>query len=123
MILNDDNFLLYAMNHYDNPQCHSIDEFEDDLKRFLYIKKLFSRYKNNDELRERLILNHIIVLYNVFGDAVTNMLFFKIEKEDWPLLTTFLVYVNRMPDIIEQYGIKTSDITLDQKVVSALRKI
>jgi hypothetical protein len=123
MILNDDNFLLYAMNHYDNPQCHSIDEFEDDLKRFLYIKKLFSRYKNSDELRERLILNHIIVLYNVFGDAVTNMLFFKIDKEDWPLLTTFLVYVNRMPDILEQHGIKTSDITLDQKVVSALRKI
>jgi hypothetical protein len=123
MILNDDNFLLYAMNHYDNPQCHSIDEFEDDLKRFLYIKKLFSRYKNSDELRERLILNHIIVLYNVFGDAVTNMLFFKIEKEDWPLLTTFLVYVNRMPDIVEEHGIKTSDITLNQTVVSALRKI
>ena len=123
MILNDDNFLLYAMNHYDNPQCHSIDEFEDDLKRFLYIKKLFSRYKNSDELRERLILNHIIVLYNVFGDSVTNMLFFKIDKEDWPVLTTFLVYVNRMPEFLEQHGIKTSDITLDQKVVSALRKI
>jgi hypothetical protein len=123
MILNDDNFLLYAMNHYDNPQCHSIDEFEDDVKRFLYVKKLFSRYRNSDELRERLILNHIIVLYNVFGDHVTNMLFFKIEKEDWPILTTFLVYVNRMPDIVEEHGIKTSDITLDQKVVSALRKI
>jgi hypothetical protein len=123
MILNDDNFLLYAMNHYDNPQCHSIDEFEDDVKRFLYVKKLFSRYRNSDELRERLILNHIIVLYNVFGDHVTNMLFFKIEKEDWPILTTFLVYVNRMPDIVEEHSIKTSDITLDQKVVSALRKI
>lgn len=123
MILNDDNFLLYAMHHYDNPQCHSIEEFEDDLKRFLYIKKLFSRYKNNDELRERLILNHIIVLYNVFGDAVTNMLFFKIEKEDWPILATFLVYVNRMPEVVEQHGIKTSDIVLDERIVSALRKI
>lgn len=123
MILNDDNFLLYAMHHYDNTQCHSIEEFEDDLKRFLYIKKLFSRYKNNDELRERLILNHIIVLYNVFGDAVTNMLFFKIEKEYWSMLTTFLVYLNRMPDSVEEHGIKTSDINLDQKIVSALRNI
>lgn len=123
MILNDDNFLLYAMHHYDNPQCHSIEEFEDDLKRFLYIKKLFSRYKNNNELRERLILNHIIVLYNVFGDAVTNMLFFKIEKEDWPILATFLVYVNRMPEVVEQHGIKTSDIVLDERIISALRKI
>lgn len=123
MILNDDNFLLYAMNHYDNPQCHSIDEFEDDVKRFLYVKKLFSRYRNSDELRERLILNHIIVLCNVFGDHVTNMLFFKIEKEDWPILTTFLVYLNRMPDIVEEHGIKTSDITLNPIVVSALRKI
>ena len=123
MKLTDDNFLLYAMHHYDNPQCHSIEEFEDDLKRFLYIKKLFSRYKNNDELRERLILNHIIVLYNVFGDAVTNMLFFKIEKEDWPILATFLVYVNRMPEVVEQHGIKTSDIVLDERIVSALRKI
>lgn len=123
MILNDDNFLVYAMHHYDNPQCHSIEEFEDDLKRLLYIKKLFSRYKNNDELRERLILNHIIVLYNVFGDAVTNMLFFKIEKEYWDTLVTFLVYVNRMPETIEQYGIKTSDISLDQRIISALRNI
>ena len=123
MKLNDDNFLLYAMHHYDNPQCHSIEEFEEDLKRFLYIKKLLSRYKNNDTLRERLILNHIIVLYNLFGDALTNMLFFKIDKQDWPTLTTFLVYLNRMPEAIEQYGIKLSDITLDENVVAALRKI
>lgn len=123
MKLNDNNFLLYAMHHYDNPQCHSIDEFEEDLKRFLYIKKLLSRYKNNDTLRERLILNHIIVLYNLFGDALTNMIFFKIDKQDWPTLATFLVYLNRMPEVIEQHGIKLSDITLDNNVVEALRKI
>lgn len=123
MKINDDNFLVYAMHHYDNPQCHSIEEFEEDLKRFLYIKKLLSRYKNSDTLRERLILNHIIVLYNLFGDALTNMLFYKIDKDDWPTLTTFLVYLNRMPEAIEHYGIKLSDITLDENVVAALRKI
>lgn len=123
MKINDDNFLLYAMHHYDNPQCHNIDEFEEDLKRFLYIKKLLSRYKNSDTLRERLILNHIIVLYNLFGDALTGMLFHKIDKQDWPTLTTFLVYLGRMPEVIEEYGIKLSDITLDQNVVEALRKI
>lgn len=123
MKLNDDNFLLYAMNNYDNTQCHSIEEFEEDLKKLLYIKKLLSRYKSNNDLREKLILNHIIVLYNVFGDAFTNMIFFKIDKEYWPTLITFLVYVNRMPDVIDNYGIKLSDIVLDQNVISALRKI
>lgn len=123
MKLNDDSFLLYAMHHYDNPQCHSIQEFEEDLKRFLYLKKLFSRYKSSAELRERLILNHIIVLYNLFGDALTKMLFAKIDEEDWPILITFLVYLNRMPDEIEDYGIRLSNITLDNNVVMALRKL
>ena len=121
--LNEDNFLVYAMRHYDNPQCHSVEEFEDDLKRFLYLQKLFSRYKNNDELRERLILNHIIVLYNIFGEATTNMLFYKVDKECWTYLTTFLVYLNRMPDNVSEHNIKTSDITLDENIISTLRKI
>ncbi len=121
--LNEDNFLLYAMHHYDNPQCHSVEEFEDDLKRFLYVQKLFSRYKNNRELRERLILNHIIVLYNIFGEATTNMLFYKVDKECWSYLTTFLVYLNRMPDYVSEHNIKTSDITLDEYIISTLRKI
>ena len=123
MKLNDDSFLLYAMHHYDNPQCHSIQEFEEDLKRFLYLKKLFSRYKNNSELKERLIINNIIVLYNLFGDALTKMLFTKIDEEHWPILVTFLVYLNRMPDEVEDYGIKLSDITLDKDVVTTLRKV
>lgn len=121
--LNENNFLLYAMHHYDNPQCYSIDEFEEDLKKFLYLKKLFSRYKRDNELRERLILNHIIVLYNVFGDATTNMLFFKIEEEYWSALVTVLVYLNRMPESLPEYSINLSDITLDEKIIQALRKI
>ncbi len=123
MKLTDDNFILYAMRHYDNPQCHTIQEFEEDLKRFLYIRKLLNRYKKEGELRERLILNHVVVLYNLFGDAVTNMLFFKIDRQDWPALVPFLVYINRMPDTIEQHSIKSSDIQLDQIVIAALRKI
>lgn len=121
--LNEDNFLVYAMHHYDNPQCHNIQEFEKDLKIFLYLKKLITRYRQSDELRERLILNHIIVLYNVFGDSATNMLFYKIDKECWDILVTFLVYLERMPESLPQYGIKISDINLDEQVINALRKI
>jgi hypothetical protein len=121
--LNEDNFLLFAMHHYDNPQCHSVAEFEEDIKKFLYLKKLISRYKNNDELRERLILNHIIVLYNIFGDAATRMLFYKIEESCWAILITFLVYLERMPEAIPEYGIILSDIALDENVIATLRKI
>ena len=121
--LTDANFLVYAMNHYDNPQCHSLEEFEEDLKKFLYLKKLLSRYKVNNDLRERLILNHIIVLYNVFGDATTNMLFFKIDKSCWDILITFLVYLQRMPETLSEYGIVLSNIQLDETIISVLRKL
>jgi hypothetical protein len=121
--LNESNFLLYAMHHYDNPQCHSLAEFEEDMKKFLYLKKLLSRYKNNGELRERLILNHIIVLYNIFGDATTKMLFYKIEESNWDALVTFLVYLNRMPETLPEYGIVLSDVSLDEKIIATLRKI
>lgn len=111
------------MNHYDNPQCQTIEEFEEDMKRFLYIKKLLYRYKNNDELRERLILNHIIVLFNLFGEHTVNMLFFKIEEEHWSQLVTFLFYLDRMPESVEQVGSSISSIPLDQNIINALRKI
>ena len=116
MQLNEDNFLLYAMHHYDNIQCHSIEEFEEDLRKFLYLKKLFSRYKNNSELRERLILNHIIVLYNIFGDAATEMLFFRLREYESEL-ATFLVYLNRLPED------KVSSIPIDTTIANVLRKI
>jgi hypothetical protein len=122
-IITEDNFLLHAMHHYDNPQCTSLIEFEEDLKRFLYLKKLFYRYKTNNELRERLILNHIIVLYNVFGDSATYMLFTKIDEDCWDTLTTFLVYLQRMPETIPELGIKLSNIILDETIIDVLRKI
>jgi hypothetical protein len=121
--LNDNNVLVYAMHHYDNPQCHSLDEFDDDLKKFLYLKKLISRYKKDGELRERLILNHIIVLYNVFGDATTNLLFYKIDQSCWDILVTFLVYLERMPEELPNYSIRLSDIKLDERIISSLRQI
>jgi len=121
--LNEGNFLLYAMHHYDNTQCHSLAEFEEDLKRFLYLKKLLSRYKNNNDLKERLILNHIIVLYNIFGEAATKMLFYKIDKSCWEPLITFLVYLNRMPEEILDYGIVLSNFALDEKIINVLRKL
>ena len=123
MKLNDDNFVMYAMKHYDNPQCQTTKEFEEDLKRFLYLKKLFARYSRTGDLKERLILNHIIVLYNLFGEASTSMLFFKLEEEHWSALITFLIYLNRVDEKIEQCGKLVSDIPIDFKVAEVLRKI
>lgn len=121
--LNESNFLVFAMHHYDNPQCHSLAEFEEDIKKFLYLKKLFSRYKNNNELRERLILNHIIVLYNIFGESATKMLFHKVEESCWDSLITFLVYLDRMPETLPEFSIVLSDIALDETIIATLRKI
>lgn len=122
-VLTETNFITYAMRHYDNAQCYSLDEFNDDLKRFLYLKKLFNRYTCEYDLKENLILNHLIVIYNIFGEHATNMLFFKIDKEYWPALTTFLVFLGRMPEELPQYNIKLSEIELDEYIINVLRNI
>jgi len=125
--LTDENFLMYAMQNYENPQCVSIDDFHDDLLRIKYLKRLLNRYKETGELKDQLILNHMIVLYNVFGvEACTRMLFFKIDSHLWSYLKTFLVYKHYMPDRV--YGIngKTildTDIPLDAGIIKALREI
>jgi hypothetical protein len=121
--ISENNFILIAMHNYDNSQCTSLAEFEEDIKRFAYLKKLFSRYKENDDLKERLILNHIIVLYNLFGIVTTELLFFKIDKQYWDVLATFLVYLERMPDAVPEFGIKLSELQLDDKVIAALKDI
>ena len=91
--LTEENFLLYAIKNYDNSNCRGMDEFLDDLKRFKYLKRLLRKYTAGKGLKERLILNHIIVIYNLFGvDAATKMLFFKIDKKFWSQLKTFLVF-------------------------------
>ena len=125
--LNEKNFLLYAMKEYNNPQCTEVEEFNDDLKKIKYIKRLLNQYVSEGVLKERLLLNHIIVFYNVFPPAAaTRILFFKIEEKFWPILKPFLFYLNLMPeDKIESVmgkEIKTNEILMDQGVVDSLRK-
>lgn len=126
--LSEDNFVVYAMKHYDNPGCKGIVEFEDDLKRFRYLKRLFRKYTAGKGLKERLIINHLVILYNLFGaEAATRMLFFRIEEKYWPQLKTFLVFLNYFPvgfavthngKLVEGYT-----IPLDEKVTNALKRI
>lgn len=124
--LNENNFLMYAIKNYDNPNCTGLNEFYDDLKKFKYVKRLLKKYVAGSILKERLILNHLVVIYNLFGSAATNMLFFKIEKKLWPQLKTFLVFLNYMPlEVIVSKGIeiKESDIPLDEEIIKKLRTI
>lgn len=100
MKLTESTFLLYAMKHYDNPQCTDMSEFEEDMKRFQYLRKLFSRYRQDDDLKERLILNHLIVIFNVFGVDATNMLFMKLH-EFHSYLKPFVEYLNFMPTVLQ----------------------
>jgi len=127
MILNDDNFLLFAAKHYDNPQSFGIEEFHEDIARFKYIKRLFNRYEITGDLKERLILNHLIILYNVFGAATTPMLFYKLSGY-YSCLKPFVVLLGYMPDKVvgvdlESPIIYNSDIPMDQHIVDVLRKI
>ena len=121
--LTENNFLQYALNNYDNPSCATLEEFEDDLKKFLYLNKLLQRYKKNEDLRERLILNHIIVIYNLWGNAATEMLFHKVEEEHWSSLIVFLTYLGRLPEFIPGTSVRATSLTHDEKIVEILREI
>lgn len=126
--LDETNFLLYAARHYENPQCYDTIEFYDDLKRIKYIRRLFNIYQESGELKERLILNHIIILYNVFGVIpATRMLFFKLfeHKEQ---LKPFLVFLNFMPLSIinitlQGITLKSTDIISDPVIEEKLGRI
>jgi hypothetical protein len=124
--LNEDNFVMYAMKAYASPHC-IMSEFEGDIKRTKYLKRLFRRYKITKSLKERLILNHIILLNNVFGPEVTaRILFYKIDERDYDILKTFLEYLNIMPEAV--YGIKgkniySSEIPLNTDIAEVLLKI
>ena len=124
--LTDDNFLMYAIKAYTSPHC-IMSEFEGDLKRTKYLKRLLRRYKVTKTLKERLILNHIILLYNVFGaEAATRILFFKIDESEHDVLKTFLLYLNFMPEIVKGINGKdiiSSDILVDMDVAEILRQI
>ena len=96
--LNESNYLLFAIKFYDNPQAVTREDFDEDLKRIRYIKKLLKRYKNTGELKTHLILNHLTVLFNVFDDATVPLLFYNLERELWPYIKSFLVFLNRLPE-------------------------
>ena len=116
--LTPENINMFAIKHYDNTHCVDEQEFLDDMKRFKYLKRLFRKYDTTKELKSRLIINHIIVLANVFGvDAATTLLFFKIDRKHWALLKTILVYLHYMPEN------DMTDIRINQKVISELGKI
>ena len=96
--LNESNYMLFAIKFYDNPQAVTKDDFEADLKRIRYIKRLLKRYKNTGELKIHLILNHITILFNVFNEAAVPLLFYNLEEDLWPCIKSFLVFLNRIPD-------------------------
>ena len=125
--LNEKNYIHYAMKYYDNRQCTSVDEFNEDLNKIKYVKRLFNRFLETGELRVNLILNHLIVIYNVFeNEAATRMLFYRVEKKFYSILKPFLIFLNRLPEKV--YGIDgenilTSHIPLNETTIKELRKI
>jgi hypothetical protein len=122
--LNDSTYIVYAMKHYDNPQCESIEEFHEDLNRTKYLKRLFRKYNSSGVLRERLILNHIIIFYNTFGvEASTRLLFYRIEEDLHPLLKTFLVYLNYLPEKYDIPECALVAIPLHNDIIHQLRDI
>ena len=124
--LTDDNFMIFAAKHYMNPHCRGIDDFNDDLNHFKYLKRLFNRFQKDGVLKTNLIIGHIIVLYNVFeAQAMTRMLFHKIEEDQWSLLKPFLIMLNHLPEqIVEGLRIiNTVEISLNKEIVAELRLI
>jgi hypothetical protein len=125
--LTEKNIIAYMIMSYDNPQCIDLEEFEDDIKIPKYIKRLINRYLTTNELKERLLLNHLISFYNVFGNiAATRILFLKMDEDDYSVLKTFLVYLNVMPKVVEMIrgkNILDTDIIILQDVVDRLRKL
>jgi len=124
--IDESNVLLYAARFYDNPNCYDTVEFYDDLKRVSYIKRLFNKYKETGELKDRLVLNHLLVLFNVFGEFANKILFLKLSNY-LDILVPFLVCINRCPTQIENIGIENkiiypSSINMDNHVIELLRK-
>ena len=118
--LNEDNFLLFAIKNYENPQAVTKDDFDKDLNHFKYIKRLLKRYKNTGELKTHLLLNHFIILYNIFGEAATPMLFFKIEKELWSTMKTFVIFLNRFPQYPKS---NFHDVPVDLECLKQLNQV
>lgn len=116
--LTNRNFELFASQNYNNPECESVDEFKEDLSRFKYLKRLLRRYETSEDLQERLILNHLIVIYNVFGiEAANRMVWFKVNEEHWHFIKPFLVFLNYLPED------EKVEVSMDPYIVEVLRKL
>ena len=118
--LSEENFLLFAIKNYENPQAVSREDFERDLNHFKYIKRLLKRYVNKGELKIHLLMNHFIILYNIFGEAPTPMLFFKIERDLWSSMKSFIIFLGKLPDYPHT---SIHDIQVDINCLSELYKI
>ena len=119
-MITEENYMLFAMKVYENPQCKSVQEFHEDMNRIKYLKRLFKKYKSTGVLRERLILNHIIILYNVFGiQSATRILFARLDKDLHPILKTFLVFLHMFPENIPETDLVS--IPLDKRITDRLR--
>lgn len=118
--LNEENFLLFAIKNYENPQAVTKEDFDRDLNHFKYIKRLFRRYKNTGVLKTHLLINHFLILYNIFGEATTPMLFFKIDNDLWSYMKTFVVFLNKLPEYPRGY---IHDIPIDFFCAQELEKI
>tara|TARA_R100001460_G_scaffold20971_1_gene43050 strand:- start:317 stop:709 length:393 start_codon:yes stop_codon:yes gene_type:complete len=118
--LNEDNFLLFAIKNYENPQAVTREDFEKDLNHFKYVKRLLKKYKNTGQLKVHLILNHFIILYNVFGEATTPMLFHKIEMDLWPVMKSFIIFLGKLPEYPKCY---IHDVKVDINCLSQLYTI
>jgi hypothetical protein len=118
--LNEENYIMFAIKHYENPQAVTQEDFFEDMKRFKWIKRLLNKYKNTGDLNIHLIINHFIVLYNIFGEATTPLLFFKIDKNLWGVLKTFIVYLGRIPEYPKT---ALNDIPIDEKCFNILKSL
>ena len=118
--LTSENFLLFAIKHYENPQAVTKEDFEKDLNHFKYIKRLLKRYRNTGELKAHLLLNHFIILYNIFGEGTTAMLFYKIEEDMWEVMKTFVVFLDKLPEYPKCF---IHDVEIDEYCLSELGRI
>jgi hypothetical protein len=116
--LNEETFILFAIKHYENPQAVTEEDFHKDLNHFKYIKRLLKRYKSTGILKTHLLINHFIVLYNIFGDATTPMLFYKIESDLWSSMKTFILFLNRLPEYPKCY---IHDIEVNEHCMNELQ--
>ena len=118
--LNESNYIMFAIKNYENPQAVTQEDFYEDMKRFKWVKRLLNKYKNTGDLNVHLVMNHFIILYNVFGEATTPLLFYKLDEDLWSILKTFVIYLKRLPE----FPISAlHDIPIDEKCLQLLNDL